>query len=77
MSALDRYWGRSQVRVLPEPFNERDRMINTGKGKDMPWYDRYDEDDDRGGNDEYYTSYCPGCGEVTEHDVCTDECVDC
>ncbi len=44
----------------------------------MPWYD--DDDfygDDRGGNDEYYTSYCPGCDEVTEHDVCTDECVEC
>ena len=51
-------------------------MINTGKGKEMPWYDRDEEDDDRGGNDEYYTSYCNGCGEVTEHDVCTDECVD-
>ena len=38
----------------------------------------YDEDDDdRGGNDEYYTAYCGDCGEVTEHDVCTGECVEC
>ena len=39
------------------------------------YYD--DFEDDRGGNDEYYTAHCSGCGEVTEHDVCTDECVEC
>jgi len=46
----------------------------------MPQYDWYEDDfygDDKGGNDEYYNSYCPSCNEVTEHDVCTDECVDC
>ena len=32
---------------------------------------------DGGGNDEYYTAYCSGCGKVTEHDICTDECVEC
>ena len=36
-----------------------------------------DYEDDRGGNDEYYTEYCPDCGEVTEHDGCTGECCDC
>ncbi len=43
-------------------------------------YGRYYEDEcdeDRGGNDEYYTAECDNCGTVTEHDVCTDECVEC
>ena len=40
------------------------------------WYED-DFDEDRGGNDEYYTAYCSDCNEVTEHDVCTDECVEC
>ena len=46
---------------------------NTMKNR---WYED-DYNDDRGGNDEYYESYCPGCNEKTEHDVCTDECVEC
>ena len=43
----------------------------------MPWYDRDEEDDDRGGADEYYVAECYQCGKRTEHDVCTDNCVDC
>ncbi len=48
----------------------------------MGWsnYDHYDDDchdEDRGGNDEYYVTYCHGCEEKTEHDVCTDQCVEC
>lgn len=35
------------------------------------------DDDDRGGNDEYYTKYCGACDERTEHDVCTGKCVNC
>jgi hypothetical protein len=35
-----------------------------------------DFEDGRGGNDEYYTEYCHCCGKVTEHDICTDECVE-
>jgi len=34
-------------------------------------------DADRGGRDEYYVAYCCGCNEKTEHDVCTDNCVEC
>ena len=40
------------------------------------WYED-DSEDDRGGNDEYYTAHCPSCDEVTEHDICTDDCVEC
>ena len=40
------------------------------------WYED-STDDDRGGNDEYYDDYCPSCDKPTEHDVCTDECVEC
>ena len=40
------------------------------------WYED-DFEDDRGGNDEYYTTHCPDCDEVTEHDICTDECGEC
>jgi hypothetical protein len=40
------------------------------------WYDD-DENDDRGGNDEYTVQHCPACDESTEHDVCTGECVEC
>ena len=36
------------------------------------WYD-----DDRGGNDEYYVTYCPYCDKRAEHDACTDKCVNC
>ena len=48
----------------------------------MGWsnYNHYNDDwydDDRGANDEYYTKYCSECDERTEHDVCTDECVEC
>ena len=47
----------------------------------MGWsnYSHYEEDycDDRGGNDEYYVAYCPYCDRRTEHDGCTDECVEC
>jgi hypothetical protein len=48
----------------------------------MGWsnYDHYNDDwcgEDRGGNDEYYSAHCADCDEVTEHDVCTDECVEC
>ena len=41
------------------------------------WYE--DEDHYNGGrdNDEYYTAECDYCDKVTEHDVCTDECVNC
>lgn len=28
-------------------------------------------------NDEYYTAECDHCDKRTEHDVCTDECVEC
>ena len=61
--------------------------MNPGRQEiEMPWlryanddyYETYDDfKDDRGGNDEYYTAYCCGCGKTTEHDVCTDECVEC
>ena len=40
------------------------------------WYEN-DYDEDRGGNDEYYEVYCHYCHEKTEHDRCTDECVNC
>jgi len=30
-----------------------------------------------GGDDEYYFAYCSSCGQRTEHDVCTGECVSC
>ena len=43
-------------------------------GKD---YRDSDGNDIRGGNDEYTTQYCHSCNEMTEHDVCTGECVDC
>ena len=47
----------------------------------MGWsnYNHYEDDheDDRGGNDEYYVAECDWCNKRTEHDVCTDECVDC
>lgn len=46
-------------------------------GCDTPRRDRDDYKSDRGGNDEYYVSYCPSCNKKTEHDVCTDRCVDC
>ena len=36
-----------------------------------------DGNDLRGGSDEYYVAYCSGCNKRTEHDVCTDDCVDC
>ena len=41
------------------------------------WYE--DEDYYNGGrdNDEYYTAECDYCDKRTEHDVCTDECVEC
>ena len=41
--------------------------------------DYYDSDgnDIRGGADEYYTAECDYCDKRTEHDVCTDECVEC
>ncbi len=40
------------------------------------WYE--DEDFYNGrSNDEYYEAYCSGCDDKTEHDVCTDECVEC
>ena len=40
------------------------------------YYD--DEGNDlRGGNDEYYVAECDWCGKRTEHDVCTDKCVNC
>ena len=41
------------------------------------WYNNDEDDADHGGNDEYYTEYCPCCDGVTEHDACTDECVEC
>ena len=41
------------------------------------WYEEEDFYSDRGGNDEYYEAYCCGCNDKTEHDVCTDECVEC
>ena len=42
-------------------------------------YNPYEDDyiDDRGGNDEYYTATCDYCDKLTEHDVCTDRCVNC
>jgi hypothetical protein len=50
----------------------------------MPYaHINYDDDwcgsveSDKGANDEYYNAYCPGCGEVTEHDGCTGECCEC
>ena len=50
------------------------RYNRYGYGKDY----RDDEGNDlRGGADEYYIAYCSGCDKRTEHDVCTDECVDC
>ena len=41
--------------------------------------DHYDDEgnDVRGGNDEYYIAYCGCCDKRTEHDVCTDNCVEC
>ena len=51
------------------------KLVRYANGDDYLVYDDFESD--RGGNDEYYTSYCCGCGEVTEHDVCTDECVEC
>ena len=47
--------------------------------KDMTkrWYEDEDFYSDCGGNDEYYEAYCCGCNDKTEHDVCTDECVEC
>ena len=49
----------------------------------MGWsnYDHYSDDWSSaarsGESDEYYTTHCTDCDEVTEHDVCTDECVEC
>jgi hypothetical protein len=47
----------------------------------MGWsnYKHYEDDleNDRGGNDEYYITYCAGCQKKTEHDVCTDKCANC
>ncbi len=40
-------------------------------------YSSDNADSDRGGHDEYYVAYCSGCNEKTEHDVCTDNCVEC
>ncbi len=48
------------------------------------WYEDkcrgyYDDDGNnlRGGNDEYYDSWCANCSTSTEHDVCTSKCVEC
>ena len=30
-----------------------------------------------GGDDEYYDAFCQLCKKKTEHDVCTDVCVEC
>ena len=47
----------------------------------MGWsnYNHYKDssDDDRGSNDEYYIAKCYSCNKHTEHDRCTDKCVDC
>ena len=51
----------------------------------MPYWNRnksyrnYDDEgnDLCGGNDEYYVAECDWCGKSTEHDVCTDKCVNC
>ena len=51
------------------------KIVRYANGDDYLVYD--DFKDDRGGNDEYYTAYCCGCDKTTEHDVCTDECVEC
>jgi hypothetical protein len=44
----------------------------------MGWsnYNYYNDNADRGASDEYYTEYCNCCGKVTEHDICTDKCVE-
>ncbi len=41
------------------------------------WYDNDEDNADRGGNDEYYVAECDNCDKRTEHDVCTDACVEC
>ena len=41
------------------------------RGRSEGWYL------DGGGNDEYYVAYCDCCDTRTEHDVCTDDCVEC
>jgi len=46
-------------------------------GYDTPRRSRDDYESDRGGNDEYYVAECDGCNKRTEHDVCTDNCVEC
>ena len=56
------------------------------QGEKMGWsnYSHYGKDyydsegnDLRGGADEYYVTYCDYCDERTEHDRCTDDCVEC
>ena len=41
------------------------------------WYDDENYYNGNRENDEYYTEKCDYCDEWTEHDVCTDECVEC
>ena len=41
------------------------------------WYEDEDFYNGNRSNDEYYEAYCCGCDDKTEHDVCTDECVEC
>ena len=41
------------------------------------WYEDENYYNGARDNDEYYEAYCSGCEDKTEHDVCTDECVEC
>ena len=41
------------------------------------WYEDEDFSDDKRASDEYYTAECWNCDDETEHDVCTDKCVEC
>ena len=41
------------------------------------WYEDENFYNGSRSNDEYYESYCSDCDDTTEHDVCTDRCVDC
>ena len=72
--------------ILLTPAKKYAMMQMKERRNDMSHWNRYksyrnyydDEGNDlRGGNDEYYVAECDWCGKRTEHDVCTDKCVNC
>lgn len=51
----------------------KNNWYNNDSGYRKDYYDD-DGNDLRGGNDEYYDSWCDRCARYTEHDGCTGRC---